>query len=68
MPKKIKVKTKAQVVGISLSAILAWGGNEIYVLKQEATAHKVEIEALKDKVEDHRQSQQELIKLHLVIR
>jgi len=63
-----KVKTKVQVAGWSLTALLAWGGNEIYVLKQEATAHQVEIEALKATVEAHRQSQQELIKLHLVLK
>ena len=62
------LKKKAAAVTLSIGPLLGWGGVEIYQLKQETVANRVTIEALKDKVEDHRQSQQELIKLHLVLK
>ncbi len=62
------IKAKARTVTVSVTAILAWMAVEIYQLKQESVENATKIEALKDKVEDHRQSQQELIKLHLVLK
>lgn len=62
------VKTKAKTVTVSVTALLAWAAVEIYQLKQESVENKTKIEALEDKVEDHRGSQQELIKLHLVLK
>ena len=59
------VKTKVGTVGVSVTALLGWVAVEIYQLKQDAVENKTKIEALKGTVEDHRQSQQELIKLHL---
>ena len=52
-------------VGISVSAALTWLAVEVYELKQESVGCSTKIEALKGTVEDHRESQQELIKLHL---
>ncbi len=62
---RIKTGTKVGTVGVSVTALLGWVAIEIYQLKQEAVENKTKIEALKETVEDHRQSQQELIKLHL---
>jgi hypothetical protein len=59
------LKTKAGTVGVSITALLAWLAVEIYQLKQEVIENQTNIEAVKDKIEDHRESQQELIKLHL---
>ena len=66
----VKVKTKAKVAAVTLSLgpLLGWGGAEIYQLKQESVENRVKIEALKETVEEHRESQQELIKLHLVLK
>jgi hypothetical protein len=58
-------KAKAGTVGVSITALLGWLAVEVYQLKQEAVEHRVAIEHIKETVEDHRQSQQELIKLHL---
>ncbi len=58
-------KAKVGTVGVSVTALLSWLAVEVYQLKQETVENKTNIEAVKDKVEDHRQSQQELIKLHL---
>jgi hypothetical protein len=56
---------KVGTVGVSITALLGWLAVEVYQLKHEVVENKTNIEAVKDKVEDHRQSQQELIKLHL---
>ena len=58
-------KAKVGTVGVSITALLGWLAVEVYQLKQEAVESRVAIEHLKGTVEDHRQSQQELIKLHL---
>ncbi len=61
----LKTKAKVGTVGVSITALLGWLAVEVYQLKQEVVENSTNIEAVKDKVEDHRQSQQELIKLHL---
>ena len=58
-------KTKVGTVGVSVTALLGWLAVEVYQLKQDVVENKTNIEAVKDKVEDRRGSQQELIKLHL---
>ncbi len=58
-------KAKAGTVGVSITALLGWLAVEVYQLNEEANENKTRIEALADKVESHRESQQELIKLHL---
>ena len=61
----VKTKAKVGTVGVSITALLGWVAVEIYELKQESVENRMAIKALEDKVEDHRESQQELIKLHL---
>ncbi len=62
------IKKKVAALSLSLGPLLGWGGTEIYKLNQEAAENRVKIEALEKTVESHRQSQQELIKLHLVLK
>lgn len=62
------LKKKVAALSISVAPLLGWGGIEIYQLNQEAAENRVKIEALEKTVENHRQSQQELIKLHLVLK
>lgn len=58
-------KAKMGTVGVSVTALLGWVAIEIYQLKQETVENRTNIEALKETVEDHRGSQQQLILLHL---
>ncbi len=59
------IKAKAKTVTVSVTALLAWAAIEIYQLKQEMVENTTKIESLEHTQHDHRDSVNELIKLHL---